>query len=415
MTSHEMDELDEQFEVVVGRKAPFSMIPDWVTLYPGSKSHPMYRGKILAPQAKAVYNVLAMHVNVASGDSSCWPSRKTIARILGFSREQSVDQYLDQLDDADAIDREPMTRPNGAKGIRYLVHQMPPAGFEGETNVGEHYKHRREEEAQKLSRGPGRPRKVKVQEAAEPDTDTKSGQPAPAAPPQETAVEAAARTVAEEWWAQAQDLTDQGHLHPLVTEQQRERARTNLVTRIHDAMAAGHDVELIKLVLREIGEWGPAKAKFERMLKRLKDKTPEDIALDKQAQKGATKWWEEAEKLVAAKRMGPLMADTERQRTGYFLNLRTRIRTALAAGYDSRLIWQALGNIGDWTPTKWALDKELRRLSGVRAPRSGSSGRAPIFTNDQWMQGDSGGTQSAAPAPAAPDLDVFGVESDDAA
>ncbi|MEU7228951.1 hypothetical protein [Streptomyces chrestomyceticus] len=413
MTRHEMDELDEQIDIVIGRAAPFSMVPDWVTLYPGSKSHPKYRGKILAPQAKAAYNSLLMHVNVTRGDSACWPSRLTIADILGFSREQSVDQYLDQLDDADAIDREPFTRPNGAKGIRYIVHQMPPAGFEGDTSVGQYYKRRRAEEARKLSRGPGRPRKVKAEQAAAPVTD--SEQPAPAAPPQETAAETAARAVAEEWWTQIQYLADQGQVAPLSTEQHKERARTNLVTRIHDAMAAGHDVDLIKLVLQELGEWGPAKSKFERMLKRLKDKTPEDLALDKQAQKGATKWWEKAEKLVAAKRMGPLMADTERQRTGYFLNLRTRIRTALAAGYDSRLIWQALENIGEWTPTKWALDKELRRLTGVPAPRSGHSGRAPIFTNDQWKQGDSGGAYSAAPAPAAPDLDVFGVESDDVA
>ncbi|MFD9248363.1 hypothetical protein [Streptomyces bottropensis] len=409
MTSHEIDELDEQFEVVIGRKAPYSMIPDWVTLYPASKSHPQYQGKILSPTAKAVYNVLAMHVNVSRGDSACWPSRKTIARILGFSREQSVDQYLDQLDEADAIDREAITRANGAKGVRYVVHQTPPEGYEGETSVGEHYKHRREEEARKHSRGPGRPRK---EEAATPEPEAE--QSAPEAAPQATAADVAARTAAEEWWAQAQELSDQGQLDPLGTERQKERARINLMARIQDALAAGHDLELIKSVLREIGEWGPAKAKFERTLKTLKDKTPEQIALDKQAQKGATKWWEEAERLVVAKRMGPLMVDTERQRTGYFLNLRTRIRAALAAGYDSRLIWQALVDLGEWSPAKREFDRALRRLDGVRAPRGTNTNRAPLFTNDQWKP-DPAPEQDSTPPATAPDLSAFGVRTDDAA
>ncbi|MGW7596293.1 hypothetical protein, partial [Streptomyces rubiginosohelvolus] len=88
--SREIDDLDEQIEIVIGRKAPFSMVPDWVSLYPASKSHPQYAGKVVSATAKAVYNVLAMHVNVSRGDSACWPSRKTIAQMLGFSREQSV-------------------------------------------------------------------------------------------------------------------------------------------------------------------------------------------------------------------------------------------------------------------------------------------------------------------------------------
>ncbi|MGW0763453.1 helix-turn-helix domain-containing protein [Streptomyces sp. NPDC002814] len=406
MTTHEIDELDEQFEIVVGRKAPLTLVPDWVTLYPASKSHPMYEGKILSPTAKAVYAVLAMHVNVSRGDSACWPSRKTIAQILGFSREQSVDQYLDQLDEADAIDREPITRANGAKGVRYIVHQTPPDGFEGEQSVGEHYKNRREQEAQKLRRSSGRPRKADAAEATP---------PVPEVEPQETAVDVAARTAADEWWAQAEELVVLGELEPLGTDRQKERARSNLVARIGDALGSGHDLELIKLTLRELGEWGPAKAKFERALQTYKNKTPEDVELDKQAQSGAKKWWAEAEARVASKKMGPLLADTKRQETGYYLNLRTRIREALKAGYDRWVIWDALVELGEWSPAKREFDRTLRRLSGVRQPRGARGGRAPLFSNDQWKQNETP-TQGGAPeVPSAPDLSVFGVQSDDAA
>ncbi|MGA5411545.1 hypothetical protein ACPCSC_30360 [Streptomyces lavendulocolor] len=410
MSSLELDELDEQFEVVVGRKAPYSMIPDWVTLYPASKSHPLYQGRSLSPTAKAVYNVLAMHVNVARGDSACWPSRKTIAQILGFSREQSVDQYLDQLDEADAIDREPITRPNGAKGVRYIVHQTPPDGYEGEQSVGEHYKNRRALEAAKLTRPPGRPRKA---EAAAPEQPAPA--PAPAATSLETAEDAVVRTAADEWWAQAEKLVVLGELNALGTDRQKERARSNLVARIRDALSSGHDLELIKLTLRELGEWGPAKAKFERALKTYKDKTPEEIELDKQAQSGAKKWWAEAQDRVANKKMGPLLADSKRQETGYYHNLRTRIREALKAGYDRWIIWQALEELGEWSPAKREFDRTLRRLSGVQQPRGARSGRAPLFTNGQWKQHDTPAQSGAPEVPTAPDLSVFGVQSDDAA
>ncbi|MFI5859251.1 hypothetical protein [Streptomyces parvulus] len=411
MSSHEMDELDEQFEVVIGRKAPFSMIPDWVTLYPGSKSSPMYAGKILSPTAKAVYNVLAMHVNVSRGDSACWPSRKTIAQILGFSREQSVDQYLDQLDEVDAIDREPITRPNGAKGVRYIVHQTPPSDFEGEQSVGEHYKHRRAVEAAKLTRSPGRPRKAEVEAEQQPPLAVTEVE----AEPQESPADALVRTIVDEWWAQAEELVVLGEMDPLGTDRQKERARGNLVARVRDAVTSGHDAELIKLALRELGEWGPAKAKFERALKTYKDKTPEEIELDKQAQSGAKKWWAEAEARVADKKMGPLLADTKRQETGYYLNLRTRIREALKAGYDRWIIWDALVELGEWSPAKREFDRTLRRLSGVRQPRGARGGRAPLFTNDQWKKNDTPPQSGAPDVPTAPDLSVFGVQSDDAA
>lgn len=323
MTGNELAELDEQFEVVVGRKAPLTMVPDWITLH-----------EELEPQAKAVYNVLAMHVNVSRGDSECWPSRKTIAKILGYNREQSVDKYLDQLEAADAIERDnEYRRPNGAKGVLYIVHQTPPAGYKGPTSVGEYYKRRREAlAAAGPARKPGRPRKTLAAAAEE-----KTAKPAMTATTKKTTTrKTAAKKTAE-----------------------------------------------------------------------AKSKSPEEIALDERAQKGADLWWEEAKKLVEAKRMGPLMGSAK-QKSGYYLNLRTRIREALDAGYDHRLVWRALHEIGEWSPSKRELDRTLRRLNGVRQQR-GANGRGPLFTNDQWEQNQ---TDQPTP-PAAPDLSVFGVQADD--
>ncbi|MEU5181169.1 hypothetical protein AB0G49_14065 [Streptomyces longwoodensis] len=351
-------EHDEQFEVVVGRKAPLTMVPDWVTLFPGSKKSPMYRGKILSPQAKAVYNVLAMHVNVERGDSACWPSRETIADICGFSREQSVDPYLDQLDEADAIDREPIIRPNGAMGIRYIVHQMPPPGYDGEQNIGEYHKRRRKEKAQKQTRPPGRPRKTTAPAAEPAVPDTPAEEKTQERPP--AARKAPAKKAAAP----------------------RKAAATKKAA--------------------------PAK-KTAAKRAAPKEKTPEEIALDELAEKAAQSWWAEAEKMVANNDMGPLMA-TGKARSGKYLNLRTRLRAAFAAGYDKREIWRALHALREWSPAEWQWNKALEDVRGVRArPRPG--GPKPLFRNDQWQKDDTPPNTEAPRASAAPDISEFGLQA----
>ncbi|MBG7704901.1 hypothetical protein HCJ76_44270 [Streptomyces sp. MC1] len=359
----DISEHDEQFEVVIGRKAPLTMVPDWVTLFPGSKKSPMYRGKILSPQAKAVYNVLAMHVNVERGDSACWPSRETIADICGFSREQSVDPYLDQLDDADAIDREPITRPNGAMGVRYIVHQMPPPGYEGEQSVGEYHKRRREEKAQKQTRPPGRPRKT-----AAPATE-----PAPADTP--------AADVPEEQPA----------------------ARKAPAKKAAPRKAA------------PAKKMAPAK-KAAAKKAAPKEKTPEEIALDKRAREGADRWWKRAAEGVEKKIMRPLLGD-KRQQSGYYLNLVTRIKEALAAGYSEEQIWAALHEVREWSPAKREFDRALGRAAGIQTPGRPND-RKPLFRNEQWQQAkpeqdkQEQGTPDldALPSTAKPKRPRFGVD-----
>ncbi|MEU1221263.1 hypothetical protein [Streptomyces microflavus] len=320
MTRHDPDDLEEQAEATAGRRAPYSATPDWVVIHPDVEA-----------QGKALYCVLNAHVNISKGDGLCWPSRLTMAEMLGYSRPQSMDKYLKQLEAIGAIDIEDWPRPNGAKGKRYTVHQTPPDDFDGITTVSQWHKRRRAALDAAGAPKPGRPRKET---------------PATEKPPARKT--AAKKTTAKKTTAKAQP-----------------------------------------------------------------EKSPEEQALDQRARKGADVWWERAKELVAAKSMGPLMG-TPKARSGYYLNVVTRIREALAAEYDSKVILQALENIGEWSPAKRELDRELRRLSGIRAPRTGRGGRAPIFTNDQWTKGESPDS-STPPTPAAPDLDVFGVESDDAA
>ncbi|MFB8025898.1 MULTISPECIES: hypothetical protein [unclassified Streptomyces] len=335
MTSHDPIDLEEQMEIVAGRKAPFTMIPDWITLH-----------SELDPQAKALYSVLAMHVNVQKQDQAAWPSRLIMAEILGWSREQTPDQYIQQLEAEGAIETEPFTRPNGAKGKRYYVHQTPPPGYTGPTTVAEWYKRKREALAMAApTPKAGRPRK-----------NAAALQSAKASP--------AVRT-------------------------------------------AGDDA-----VVRPAKKTAAKKPAAKRTA--TKEKTPEELALDKRAQDGADKWWKHAKGLAEAKQMKPLMG-SPRQQSGYFLNLRTKIRDALAADYDHVIIWRALVTLGEWSPAKREWETTLASLKGIPVPRR-SGGRAPIFTNAQWNQ-DGGTPPASAPSPGTtvPDLDDYGFEDDDVA
>jgi hypothetical protein len=104
---------------------------------------------------------------------------------------------------------------------------------------------------------------------------------------------------------------------------------------------------------------------------------------------------------------------SKRQQSGYFLNLRTKIRDALAAGYDHRVIWRALVQLSEWSPAKREWETTLASLNGIPVGRR-PTGRAPMFTNAQWNQADSD-QPPASNGPTAPDLSAYGFEEDDAA
>ncbi|WP_260614840.1 hypothetical protein [Streptomyces sp. WAC05292] len=323
---HDLADLDEQYEVVAGRKAPYTMVPHWITLH-----------EALDPQAKAVYDVLAMHVNQSRQDDVVWPTRSTIAEMLGWSREQSPDKYIQQLEAVGAIDTEAFTRPNGAAGKKYIVHQTPPHGFKGATTVAEWYRRKRQAlAAAGPARTPGRPRKAVAPAPAPDDTDT----PKPSTAKKATAKKAPAKK---------------------------------------------------------------ATAKKER--------TEAEVLLDQRAQKGAQIWWDErAPAHVEAKQMSRLTG-TPQQRSRKFLALRGMIRGALAVNYDPRQILDALEEMKLWVPSAQQFDAALGRQDGVQTKATGRRGAQPIFKNDQWKADPPAEDET----PSAPDLDVFGVEADDAA
>jgi hypothetical protein len=126
-------ELDEQLEIAAGRRAPYTQLGDWVAL------------SGIDSAAKALHWHLAMHVNQQRGDREVWPDRGTLAEFLGFSRPQSVDQYLDQLAGINAIE---VFQRRYAGGLRarnvYLVHMEPPADYDGPRTLAEYYRRRRD-------------------------------------------------------------------------------------------------------------------------------------------------------------------------------------------------------------------------------------------------------------------------------
>ncbi|MER7937818.1 MULTISPECIES: hypothetical protein [unclassified Streptomyces] len=342
MTGHLPEDLDEQLEIVRGRKAPYTTVPDWVSIHAD-----------LDPQAKALYNVLAAHVNTSRDDTLVWPTRLSLAEMLGFSREQSVDKYIKQLVAVGAIDTEEIRRPNGSKGVLYTVHQTPPGDYDGPQTLSAWYARRRAAlAAEGPKRKPGRPRKTA----------------APAATP------AAGGTSA----APAEEVPDETAAKPSAKK--------------------------------------PPAKKTAAKKTPPEEKSRAEVALDEVAKKAADGWWEELTGRVEKGLTGPLMG-TPRAKSGYYLNLRTRIREAFAAGYTKHEVWKALCDLGEWSPAKREFDHALRRARGIPPPARGR--HRPIYQAQQWKteQGQEEPTApeqeagSAAGAAAPPDLDAFGVEA----
>ncbi|WP_131787344.1 helix-turn-helix domain-containing protein, partial [Protofrankia symbiont of Coriaria ruscifolia] len=126
-------DLDEQIEIAVGRRAPYTQLGDWVALS-GITDH-----------AKALYWHLSMHINTRRGDTEVWPTRDVLAEWSGFSRPNSIDRYLTELVDLGAIEIVTSRYANGMRSRNcYMIHQSPPAGYTGPTSLAEFYERRRE-------------------------------------------------------------------------------------------------------------------------------------------------------------------------------------------------------------------------------------------------------------------------------
>ncbi|MFD8533891.1 hypothetical protein ACFV0L_41430 [Streptosporangium canum] len=119
---------DEPMEMTPGRRAPFTIVPDWVML-----------SGISAP-AQALYVQAAMHINQKRGDEEVWPTREDLAARLGYKKPATVDPYIKELVELGAFDVYTRRFAGGMRARnRYVVHQDPPPGYTGPRSLADYY------------------------------------------------------------------------------------------------------------------------------------------------------------------------------------------------------------------------------------------------------------------------------------
>ena len=119
----------EQLEIQSGRRAPFSMNPDWVLLSGVSRD------------ALAVYWALAAHVNQQRGDAEVWPTQTQLARIVGYGKRQSVKARIDELVSINAVEIRRVATHDGMRHRSiYTVHQTPPSNWGGHQSMRDFYR-----------------------------------------------------------------------------------------------------------------------------------------------------------------------------------------------------------------------------------------------------------------------------------
>ncbi|MFG2775315.1 hypothetical protein [Streptomyces sp. NPDC048350] len=118
--------LDHAFEAALGRRAPFTMVGDWVLLCGASTD------------ARTLYWSLSSHINVTRDDTEVWPGLVTLARLLQLKKPEQVARYMLELEVIGAVDvmrsQAGLVRRN-----RYVIHQTPPAGYSGAQSLGQWY------------------------------------------------------------------------------------------------------------------------------------------------------------------------------------------------------------------------------------------------------------------------------------
>ncbi|WP_331720347.1 hypothetical protein [Streptomyces sp. NBC_00209] len=119
-------ELNVAFELELGRRAPFTMLGDWVLLSGASS------------EARALWWALSSHLNVKRNDAEVWPGLATLARLLHLKKPEHVARYLLELEVIEAV-----TVKRVEAGLkrrhRYVIHQTPSAGYAGPRSMGEWY------------------------------------------------------------------------------------------------------------------------------------------------------------------------------------------------------------------------------------------------------------------------------------
>ncbi|MFF2549070.1 hypothetical protein ACFVUY_41815 [Kitasatospora sp. NPDC058063] len=119
-------ELDEELEVALGRRAPFSQVGDWMLLS-GADS-----------DARTLYWGMVAHVNVSRDDNEVWPGLTSLARILQLKKPDGVSKYMLQLEVLGAVEVIRSTSGLVSRN-RYIVHQTPPRGYRGPQSMAAWY------------------------------------------------------------------------------------------------------------------------------------------------------------------------------------------------------------------------------------------------------------------------------------
>jgi hypothetical protein len=126
-----MDEEELGTELEAGREPPpWSQAPDWVHLSEAS------------PTAKELHTILSAHINQKrAGKRVVWPSTRSLAKMLGLPRRDKVSPFIAELVKLQAIDKARRGMP--ARNV-YVVHQMPPEGYDGPLSVADWYERNRD-------------------------------------------------------------------------------------------------------------------------------------------------------------------------------------------------------------------------------------------------------------------------------
>lgn len=146
----ELDEPDVM-RLKLGRRAPFTQVPDWVAL------------AAISGQAKALYWLLSAHLNTVRGDRRAWPTQLSLAKMLGCSRGDKIKPLLDALVGIDAIE---ITKQRYKGGMRerslYTIHETPPSDYDGPVSLSAWYDANREHLRSEPRRGKRKKRKPKA-------------------------------------------------------------------------------------------------------------------------------------------------------------------------------------------------------------------------------------------------------------
>lgn len=127
----------EQLEIQAGRRAPFTMAPDWILLAPVTRD------------AKILYWALAAHISQSRDDSDVWPTQDQLATLLGYTASKVIRERIKELLEIGAIEKRTIRTHGGMRQRTiYTVHQTPPEQWDSPESLKGFYRSLKEESSQ---------------------------------------------------------------------------------------------------------------------------------------------------------------------------------------------------------------------------------------------------------------------------